>query len=654
MTTDPNTFAIPRPLRVVIVEDVPEDAELLCRYLTRAGFELHSDVVSTRSALAERLRTTACHLVLSDFNLRDWSGLDALEIVRQQGRDIPFILVTGTIGEERAVQVMKAGAADYVLKDNLSRLSEAIRQTLSHVEERRQRRQAEQALAESEHKFRAMTEASPSAIYIHDGERLLYANSAASIISGCSREELLAGDIWQVVHPEDSQMLQERMKSWLQGQEVSDRQQIRTVTKGGEQRWLDFCAAPIEFDGRPAVLCAGIDITDQRRVEEQLRQSQKLEGIGLLSGGIAHDFNNLLNVIIGYSDLLLREVSPGKTRERLLQIVQAAERGAALTRQLLAFSRKQVLQPQVANLNTIVQEIQKLLTPLIGENIAIHTSLHPALGLVKVDPGQIEQVIMNLAVNARDSMSHGGELKIATDNVEFDQDDVRTRPGVGPGSGVVLSVSDTGSGMDAATKARIFEPFFTTKEVGKGTGLGLSTVYGIVKQSGGDILVDSELGQGTTFTIYLPRVFAEPEHRLQKEARVTKPRRKATVLVLEDDAALRTLACECLESEGFTILAATTGAEAIHFAENHPGPIDLLLTDVVLPGMNGKESSSRIRKLRPEIQVIYVSGYTNDAVSKLGILEAGSHFLQKPYGIADLTNKLSDLVEAAAAETHAG
>jgi PAS domain S-box-containing protein len=389
------------------------------------------------------------------------------------------------------------------------------------------------------------------------------------------------------------------------------------------------------------------DVTERRALEQQLRQAQKMEAIGRLAGGIAHDFNNLLMVISGYSEFLLERIGPDPAlRAPAQEIANAAERATGLTRQLLAFSRKQMLAPKVLDLNGVVTENLKMLTRLIGEDIDLVMVPGAELGAVKADPGQIEQVIMNLAVNARDAMPHGGKLTIETANVTLDENYARFHAPVKPGEYVMLAISDTGLGMDNETQSHIFEPFFTTKGP-RGTGLGLSTVYGIVKQSEGYIWVYSEHGKGTSFKVYLPRVSASGEMvALQPAVAASKPGQgDETILLVEDEPNLRRLARQALESQGYSVLDAPDGASAIQVSNSHQGPIHLLLTDVIMPGMNGRELALRISSLRPEARVLYMSGYTENAIGHNGTLDEGITLLQKPFTLPALKAKVREVLD---------
>jgi signal transduction histidine kinase len=387
-------------------------------------------------------------------------------------------------------------------------------------------------------------------------------------------------------------------------------------------------------------------ILQRERAEEDLRQMQKLEGIGRLAGGVAHDFNNLLGVVLGRCEILLSQPSLDPEAARSVRIIeQAAERGAQLTRQLLVFGHRQVLEPKVLDLNELTADVAKLLQGLIGEDIDLQFQPDPELGHVRADPGQLEQVIMNLAVNARDAMPNGGQLTITTANALMDEGHANRHSVVPPGSYVLLAVSDTGCGMDAETRAHIFEPFFTTKAEGKGTGLGLATVYGVVKQSGGYIWAYSELGRGSTFKVYLPRVDEPAEAQLQA---LPKPvGGTETILVVEDDESLRKITCEFLSASGFQVLEAATPDQALRLAESCAKPIDFLLTDVVLPGTNGRELARRLAASRPQLKTLFVSGYTDAVISRGGVLETGLAFLQKPYTRVALTRKVREVLDAA-------
>jgi PAS domain S-box-containing protein len=400
-------------------------------------------------------------------------------------------------------------------------------------------------------------------------------------------------------------------------------------------------------NGAPAYFAVfAEDVTEKRVLERQLRMAQKMEAIGRLSGGIAHDFNNLLGVIIGYSRVLKRALGAGNALcEHALEIEKAGERAASLTKQLLAFSRQQVLTPAILDLNTLASDMQGMLPRLLGEDIQVSLELDPELGSVKADQSQIEQIIMNLAVNARDAMPMGGKLKIQTTNVELDQTYTRNHSGSKIGDYVLLAVTDTGAGMDAATLTHIFEPFFTTKERGQGTGLGLATVYGIVKQSDGYIWVDSVPGKGASFQIYLPRHAGQPAVEEQKFDLGEKLGGSESILLVEDAEPLRKLAQTFLEASGFRVLSAGSGEEALEVAAGCGRSLDLLLTDVVMPGMNGRVLAEQLSPRQPGIKVLYMSGYTDSFIAGHGVLEPGTHFLHKPFTEEVLIRKVRDVLD---------
>ena len=423
------------------------------------------------------------------------------------------------------------------------------------------------------------------------------------------------------------------------------------VCKDGSSVTVRLSGRAIHGEGKAAFFeLFAEDVTEQRALEQQLRQAQKMEAVGRLAGGIAHDFNNLLMVISGYGEFLLERIGSDVTlRGSVQEIANAAERATSLTRQLLAFSRKQMLAPKVLDLNALVKENLKMLTRMIGEDIDLVMRAGAEIGAVRADPGQIDQVIMNLAVNARDAMPHGGKLTIETADVTCDDEYARSNPPLSTGEYVMLAISDTGVGMDAATQLHIFEPFFTTKGL-KGTGLGLSTVYGIIQQSSGYILVSSQPGKGTSFKIYLPRVGATGQQAIPRELSViaAKPELALeTILLVEDESSLRNLSRQFLEDQGYTVLEAAEGAAAIQICNSHPGLIHLLLTDLIMPGINGRELARRVRALRPETKVLYMSGYTENVIAHNAILEEGSVLLQKPLSLSTLRTKVREKLSSA-------
>ncbi len=925
-------------LRVLYVEDNPMDVTLTLAQLKKAGFELRADVVQTREDFAEKLGAEAYGLILADYQLPGWTGMEALEIVQEQAKDIPFILVTGAVGDEVAVECIKKGATDFILKDRPARLPSAIRAALEQEALRAERQRAEKALRASEKRYRLLFERNLAGVFrtALEGRMLDCNESFVRILGYGSRTHLLAHDAWDfyfsradweanvsylkeqgtltsfevrlrrkdgspvwvlenanLLEGEDGATLiiqgtlidiseRKRAEAILTGEKralamiargeplsevldslclrleqlspgmlcsahlldenraklrclaapslpqtykrtidvipvgpgagpsgtaahrgepvtVSDigtdplwsdckelalrhglrgcwstpifstdsevlgtfsgyypeprspspaelelieranqlagiaieRKHAEDSLRASEERYrllfernlagvfrttldgriLDFnesLARILGYSSREELLARGaselyagaadreaflgrlqknktltnyelclkrkdgspiwvlenanliegeggleviegtvIDITERKQLEERLRQSQKMEAVGRLAGGIAHDFNNLLTIITGYGQLLLDRLVPGDLmREQVEEIKQAGDRAASLTRQLLAFSRRQVLTPQVLDLNAVVLNMDKLLRRLIGEDIDLLAFPKSSVGKVRADPGQIEQVILNLALNARDAMPKGGKLTIETADVDIDEAYASSHVAVTPGPYVMLAVSDTGCGMDREAQAHIFEPFFTTKEKGKGTGLGLAMVYGIVKQSGGNIWVYSEPGQGTTFKIYLPRGEEAVEAVGLREPLARPVHGSETILLVEDEPSVRSLVRGLLQTRGYMVLEAGWSHEALEISERYRGPIHLLLTDVVMPQMSGQELAGRLEAFHPETKVLYMSGYTDNAVVRRGVLETDAAFIGKPFTSDALARKVREVLDS--------
>ena len=498
----------------------------------------------------------------------------------------------------------------------------------------------------SEDKFRKAFNDIPEPITISrlsDGS-LIDVNERFCRVTGYRREEVIGRTTAELkfwVRAEDRARLVESLKEHGSVREM----EAAFRTKSGEERTGLGSAESFEVGGQEYAIIIFKDITERKSLEKQLLQSQKMEAIGLLSAGIAHDFNNLLSVIIGYSEVMEEQLADNESLlKKCQQVKKAGNRAATLTRQLLAFSRQQVLEPKVMNLNAAVVDSEKILRVLLGDGIECCSTLDASLGSVKADQGQMEQVIMNLVVNARDAMPQGGRLAIETSNVELDEVYARLHPPLQAGPYIVLSVSDTGIGMDAETQTRIYDPFFTTKEVGKGTGLGLSTVYGVVKQSGGHIWVYSEVGQGTTFKIYLPRVDEAPRAEKPKLDATKTFHGAETILVVDDEAALRELTCSLLSDSGYTVLEAKSPDHALQIASEHRETIHLLLTDVVMPGMNGQVLAQKLAVMRPDIKVVYMSGYTG--FTHLGLLDSEAVFVPKPITRETLLRKIHGALAA--------
>jgi len=629
-------------MRVLMLEDDPNDLELIRRELGRltpAPTILH---VTSETAFVAALNDFAPHVILCDHNIPTFDGRMALEKTRHLQPDTPFILVTGSLNEETAVSYLKAGATDYILKDRLVRLGPAVLEALERAQER-------EALRRHERLLYQIIDANPSLIFVKNWDgRFVLVNQATAETYGTTVEGLLGktdadfnANADEVAHSlrDDREVLSSGQPKFIAEEPV-------TNPHTSETRWFQTIKIPLHMPGdeTPTLLGIATEITDRKQ------QSQKMEAVGQLAGGIAHDFNNILTAIVGYTDLLTAELGANSRQlEDLEEIRKAARRAAALTRQLLSFSRKQVLEPRIVDVNGVVMNLDKMLRSLISENIALKIQLADDLDAARVDPNQLEQVIMNLAINARDAMPDGGTLTIETANATLDENYAATHVSVIPGDYVMLAVTDTGCGMSEATQTRIFEPFFTTKPAGRGTGLGLSTVYGIVKQSAGNIWLYSEPDKGTTFKIYLPALDALPEE-IGKTAPIEAARQgSGTVLLVEDDEQLRRLTHRALATQGYVVLEADRGRLALDIARRHNGPIDLLLTDLVMPDINGRKLADALRAARPGLRVLFMSGYPDSAIVNHGMLEAGVAYLAKPFTTDAVARKVREVLNAGAA-----
>ena len=528
-TIDAAPFDGAKPLRVLFADDSENDVLMLLRALRKADYQPLYERVFSASAMKAALLRQTWDVVISDYEMPGFGGVEALQVLKESGLDLPFILASAVVTEEKAVAAMKAGAHDFIMKGRLARLVPAIERELREAESRVARKAAEAALRQS---------------------------------------------------------------------------------------------------------------------EEQFRQAQKLEAVGRLAAGVAHDFNNILTAINGHSEMLLRQMDAHDARRiHAEQVQKAATMAAGLTRQLLTFSRKQVIEPRVLRLNEVINNIEKMIGRLIGEDIELHTKLDAGVGHIKADSGQIEQVVMNLAVNARDAMPNCGTLTITTANAMLDESYVKNFPELSAGDYVLLTIADTGIGMTEKVKGHLFEPFFTTKPAGKGTGLGLATCFGIIKQSNGHINVYSELGKGTTFRIYFPRVQAESEpHYLRPEQLEVKGGTER-VLLVEDETSVRELAAAVLQEKGYIVFEAVNGEDGLRTAHQKDGKIDLILTDVVMPLMGGKEMADAIHAAYPRTKVLFTSGYTEDTISHHGMLRPGINFLQKPYMPTTLASKVREVLD---------
>jgi two-component system cell cycle sensor histidine kinase/response regulator CckA len=527
------------------------------------------------------------------------------------------------------------------------------RRMVGAIKDITERKQAEQTLHDSVAHYREMFEANPNVMWVFDSEtlRFLAVNDAAVAHYGYSRDQFLSMTVADIRPPEDLPHLRDAIARSEQTAGI-DHVGARHRKQDGTLIDVEVTSHEMDFGGRRARVVTVNDTSERKKadavrahLEAQLRHSQKMEAVGQLAGGIAHDFNNLLTIIMTTADLASADLNQDDPlRRELEEIRSAAGRAAALTGQLLAFSRRQILKADVVQLNTLIANLQPMLARVLGADLKLAVVADESLGCVRADAGQLEQVIMNFAINARDAMPSGGTLTFKTRNVDSDAAYVALHPSMRPGPHVMLTVSDTGVGMDEATREHIFEPFFTTKELGKGTGLGLSTVFGIVEQSGGSIEVTSELGRGTTFTIWLPRVDAvQPPDARPTPTSVSG---NETILIVEDDAAVLRMGARILGPAGYTVLTAGNGLEALGLLARYEGPVHVLLTDVVMPRMGGRELAERVAEIRPEIKVLFTSGYTDDEVLRDGVLDRAARFIGKPYRASDLRRAIREALDA--------
>ncbi len=743
-----------RKLRLLILEDIQTDAEFVQRELRRAQIQFTPRCVDGRDAFLQALQEFDPDIILSDFSMPGFDAFDALDLLKQSGKDTPFILVTGSQSEEVAVRCMKAGADDYILKSTLKRLPSAVLNAVRNKDIERERQRALSALRQSEEHFRSLIENALDIILILAPDFTFRYASPSVRALGYTSDGLKRKNFLDFVSREDvptvTAMFDSLFKEPGKPQQVefrfSDADEawrvlecigksvrvdspaaaivlnIRDITerKEADDRIEKLAAFPrlnpnaifeLESDGRltycnqaalelakmidadPAdilpddierlveeclqtgntklrretvfanriiswhffpvqemetVHCYAIDITERVNLETQLRQSQKMESIGQLAAGIAHDFNNVLTIVQGYSKMLLEDnMLPADAKEPIEQISLAAQRATNLTRQLLTFSRKQVMQAQPLDLNETVSNVTRFLRRILGEDIALHFNYTPNLPSVEADIGMLEQLIINLAVNSRDAMPKGGTVTVGTALIEINHTHVRINPEAHVGRYVCLRISDTGSGIPAEILPRIFEPFFTTKAVGKGTGLGLATVYGVVKQHQGWVEVLSEVGKGTTFRIYFPASAVTADVTGSKTITEKNCRGNETVLVVEDEPQLRAMVCGVLKQNGYRTLEASCGPEAIPLFKENADKIAVVLTDMVMPGnMNGRELGEILHKDKPDLRIIYTSGYSPEMFSKDSVLKPGLNFLQKPYHPSALAKMVRDCLDS--------
>ncbi len=634
-------------LKALVADDSAVDAELTVRELEGVGFEVEWRRVDTAIEMAAALKAEPWDVVLADFKMPDFTGLEALALVHACDPDLPFILVSGAVGEDLAAEIMRAGAHDYVAKDRLFRLAPAVRRELREARNRRAHRRAEFELR----KMALVVEQIPSVVVITDLEGLIeYVNARFTELTGYTLEEV-AGQNPRILKSgftkaEHYKALWDAVRS---GHEWHGRFHQRR--KDGTTYEEEATIGPMRDEqGRTThYLKVGEDVTARHILEQQFRQAQKMEAVGRLAGGIAHDFNNLLTVISGFTEMAMSGLDASNPLRRdLEQVAIAGERGAALTRQLLAFSRKQTLEPQSFVLSKVVREAESMVRRLVGEDVTLDLrAADNDAGSILAEPGQIEQVLMNLVVNARDAMPTGGRLTISTASLQLDAASAAQHVGTEPGLYTMLSIADTGDGMTPEVLSKIFEPFFTTKGSGKGSGLGLSTVYGIVSQLGGTIEVVSTHGQGSRFDVYLPATTPVAGAVTSTGGALLDAAGSETILVVDDEQPVARFAQRMLTAAGYTVLTAHHPGEALVVCEKYTSTIHLVLTDVIMPQMSGRELGDRLAQLRPDLRVLYMSGYTDDILSDNDALGADRQMLRKPFTGDLLLRKVREVLDQA-------
>jgi two-component system cell cycle sensor histidine kinase/response regulator CckA len=632
--------------RILVCDDEERVRDSLSGLLQDHDYEVVSS--SSGKECLHVISTQPFDLAILDIVMPDLDGIEVLQRIKKRYKDLEVIMITGYADKEQAISTFRLKAYDFVEKPFESKeLLNTVANCLKQIDLKRELEKKTQDLKASEKKYRSMMESIKDPVYICSPDyQVEYMNTAMIERTG---RDARGEKCFKAIHD-----LEEKCPWCLNHKTPQGESFEQDIISPKDNRSYHVSHFPnINGDGSFSKVTVFRDTTELKKIEAQLIQSQKMEAVGTLAGGVAHDFNNLLTTILGNAELGLMDLAKDNpANQNFKEIIKAGKSATSLTRQLLAFSRKQILQPVILNLNKVTANIEKMLQRMIGEDLDLITLLEPNLDNVMADPGQMEQIIMNLVVNARDAMPLGGKITIETANVNLDKTYfLHQKVASDPGPYVMLSISDTGKGMDKKTQSRIFEPFFTTKEKGRGTGLGLSTVYGIVKQNNGYIWAYSEPEKGTTFKVYLP--WAKGDEVLpQKEKTFTSQLTGSeTILIAEDDDSLRNFAQKVLKRQGYKVLEAENGEDALRIANEYQGPIELMLTDVVMPKMNGKETAERIQPLYPQMKVIYMSGYTDNSIAHYGILAPEVNFLEKPFTPEVLTRKVREVLDKSACKT---
>ncbi|HYE31858.1 MAG TPA: response regulator [Methylomirabilota bacterium] len=629
-------------LRALLVEDCKDDAELLVKELERAGYECVSERVHDENGLRAALKQP-WDVIICDYRLPQFDGAEALKIIRPI-TETPVLIVSGAIGEETAVEALKAGADDYLLKDRIARLGPAVKRALREANLRRVKKSTESALRESEERYRQLVESSPDGMLIFENGKLVYANpSSVDLFGARTPMDLLGRGAADLFKRPDDELVLKRLEEAMEGRTPMPAE-VHLNGLSGPARVVELALKSVVHHGEKAVQATCRDISLRRQLEQELRQNQRMEAVARLAAGVAHDFNNLLTVLIGHIGLIksgLPHTDP--IYQDVQQAAAVADRAFHLTHQLLALSRKQTLSLLPLSLNTVILQTQSLILRGLRDEIHLQVSLAPDLRPARMDAGQMEHVLLNLAAHAKSTMQHGGKLALQTFNVQFTPESADKPHEMPDGDYVCLKVSDTGVGLPEDAQEQIFEPFITSSGA-MGPGLALSTVYGIVRQHNGHIYCRSELGKGSTFTIYLPAHASTVGKEVDPQAPPVAARagRAKTILVVEDEEMLRDFAQLVLRRNGFTVLSAANGREALQICQRENQEIDLVFTDVVMPAMSGPELVRELPKYRPNVPVLFTSGYTEPVLVDHGLHLTSQEFLSKPYTVQSLVAKISE------------
>jgi len=630
----------PEPLHVLVVDDDVQLLRTLSDILRVRGYTPSTSSTGQEALRLARGATVPPAIALVDLKLPDMDGMEVVSELRRNSRETEILVLTGNASLESAVDALRQQSYDYLIKPVApDRLLDALR----NAGDRWLRRRAEEALRQGEERCRQLLESISDLVLVIEPDFCVsYASPSATKVLGSGPDELLGRNVLDLFQPAKNSdvSVPESLQEALAGTTVD----FVCRHRDGSTRVLHVSVNCLNrLPGPAGMVLTARDLTEQRELEQQAMQAHRLESVGRLAGGIAHDFNNVLTVILCFAEIILGDLEPEEPmRASVEEIRIAGMRAANLTKQLLAFSRQQVLKPKVLDVSQSIIGMEKMLRRLLGADVDLTILSEPGLWNIKVDPSQVDQILINLAVNAREAMPLGGKLTIEIANIELDDEYISSHHKVLPGAYVMVAVSDTGTGMDKETSQRIFEPYFTTKK--NGTGIGLATVFGIVKQSGGHIWVYSEPGNGTTFKVYFPMVRDAADARVMQRPSAESLRGSETILLVEDEDQVRALACSILRRSGYVVLEAPNGGEALLISEQHPARIHLLLTDVVLPRLSGRQLAERLTAMRPEMKVLFMSGYTDDAILQHGILNSGVAFLQKPLTPNALTHKVREVL----------